>query len=110
MERLDELYRGIGAAVAVCQSAYGDGDLVRALEGARIVLSLGSKLHARFAMLSELSAEGYWTAEVDRAVRRAEKETPGQLSIEDAIADGSSTTGARALAKRQAERKASRRK
>lgn len=63
--------------------SYEEGDLDTARELARLVLSAGSKLHARLGILQDLRREGIWTAAVDRAVRKAEPppEIPGQESL-----------------------------
>lgn len=63
--------------------SYEEGDLDTARELARLVLSAGSKLHARLGILQDLRREGIWTAAVDRALRRPElpPEIPGQESL-----------------------------
>jgi len=85
-ESLTDLWLMIAAAVQRGQSAAAEGDLETAREVARVILSAGSKLHARLGILVDLSKEAGWRAEVDRAVQRqAQKpELDGQMSIADA--------------------------
>lgn len=81
-ESLAELYRGLTAAVAASEAAAERGDLRTGLEAAKAVLSFGSKLHSRLAVLEEFETEARSYAAVDRAVvRGASTEVPGQLTI-----------------------------
>lgn len=87
-EGVQELARMVVAAATSAAAAYEHGDLDTAREGARVVLSAGSKLHARLGILVELRNDGIWSAEVDRALRKAKAppaELDGQASIDDVL-------------------------
>ena len=82
---LGELYSQLNAALTSSVEAVEGGDLELAREGARIILSAGSKLHARLGILVDMRGDANWRAEVDRALRRAAAakppEIPGQASL-----------------------------
>lgn len=73
---LVDLYRILGAAVKHGEDAWLRGDMDVARDSARIVLSAGSKLHARLGILVDLKAEGLLGGGSDAALDRAQNNRP----------------------------------
>lgn len=87
---LEDLWGELEAAVREGAGRTAQGDLETARECARIVLSVGSKLHARLGILVDFRSDAKWRGEVDRALARRRPgpaELPGQQSIADAPAE-----------------------
>jgi hypothetical protein len=71
-ELTDELTQA--ASLASLAAAAESGAQLR--EASRRVLSAGSKLHARAALLEELAEEAQFVASVDRAIARSKEPFP----------------------------------
>lgn len=84
-ESLHEMARLLRQAAERGIQAIDEEDWVKAKILARECLSLGSKVHARLAVMAELQDEARWRAAVDRALPKPAAQIDGQLTIADAI-------------------------
>jgi len=67
-ETVAQLVAGAAAAAERAGESYAKGDLDLAVSASKVLLSFGSRLHSRLAAMRDLREEGFWTAEVDRAL------------------------------------------
>jgi hypothetical protein len=74
---MDDLWVALSAAAETGRRAADAGDWATAREAARVVLSAGSKLHAKLGILVDLRDDAAWKAAVDRTLAKERRQRLG---------------------------------